>query len=105
MVIETVKNDKRTQLRLSLEKYTNSYIKRNISLVTIAHSEFVASLDLTVTGKRGGATKNIILVFNELNQEWEVYCDGKKYILLSLGELSIVIKTMIQQLSTVLGKI
>lgn len=105
MIIEQVKNDGRTKLRMTLEKLTNSFQKRNVAFVINAHSEFVGSITLIVTGKKGSAQKDIILVFNQKTEEWEGFSDGYCFKLLSISEISTVIKSKIQNLSTVLTKI
>lgn len=105
MIIEQVRNDGRTQLMMQLQKLTSSLSKRNVSFVITAHSGYVATFNLIVTGKTGSAQKTFAIVFNQTTQEWEAFCDGYVYKMISLGEISTVIKSMVNKLSVLLHKV
>lgn len=104
MIIEKI-DDKRAQLALSLQKYTNSYRRNNISFIINAHTEYVADITIVVTGLRGTVQKDIVIVYIESTQEWTAYCMGYRYTLLALSDISIIIKSLIQKLSVTLTKI
>lgn len=105
MIIERVDEAKRSSFRVSLEKLTNSFARRNVAFVINVHSEFVGNIHIYVTGRRGTAQKTIVLVYNQTTSEWEAFCDGYKYVLLSLSEISILVKNRVAKLNTVLSKI
>ena len=94
-----------SKLYMSLVKFTNSFRKRGISFGIHAHSEFIANLTIVVTGKYGTAQKDMVIIFNDTTKNWEIYSEGYKYDMLTLSEISILIKTRIAKLNTVLSKI
>lgn len=104
MVIE---NDKEgsLKLRLALSKLTKSYSRRGVAFVISAHSKYVANLTMLVTGKRGTAQKSFVIIYDEVTEEWVAYSDGYSYRMLSLSEISMLVKNKIQKLHTVLTKI
>lgn len=105
MIINKVDNAARKNLMLTLIKYTNSISKRNVNFVVHAQSKTVASIDLIVTGKKGSVQKSVVLIYDTESQEWKGYSDGYEYIMLSLTDISLIFKNMIQKLSTVLTKV
>ena len=105
MIIENVTSDEKSKLVLNLDKYIKSYQKRNVNFIITAASKSVGNVLITVTGKRGSVQKSLTIIFNEAQAEWEVYSDETKYRLLSLSEFSIIVKTIIIKLNTVLTKI
>ncbi len=105
MIIERVGTDGRTKLLLALNKLTSSFTKRGVSFIITAHSEFVANINLTVSGKLGSTSKTIIVVYNQASLEWEGYCDGYIFKMSSLNEISTVIKSKINRLSALLLKV
>ena len=46
-----------------LEKLISSQTKRGVSFVVSAHSEHIGAIQLFVTGKKGSAQKNIVIVY------------------------------------------
>jgi hypothetical protein len=105
MIIERVNESGRTKFRHSLEKLTNSFARRNVAFVINTHSEFVGNIHIYVTGRRGTAQKTIVIVYNENTGDWEAFADGYKYIMITLSEISTIVKNRIQKLNTVLSKI
>ncbi len=105
MIIDKIPTDERTKLLMVLYKLTSSYSKRGVSFVINAHSEYVGDITILVTGKLGTAQKSVVLVYNQLTSEWEGYSDGYVFKMLTLNELSTIIKSKINNLSTLLLKI
>lgn len=99
-----IPKDKSNQLFMAIEKNISSFRKRNISYVINAHSDDLATIILMVTGKKGTATKDIILRYDIIN-DWQLYVSGEKYILTSFSEISTIMRTLIQQMSVTLGRI
>ncbi len=90
---------------MALEKVTNSFVKRGISFVTTAHSEFVGEIIMIVTGKKGTVQKTIVIVYNQKDEYWEGYNDGYIFKMDSLSEISTLVKSKLQNLSALLLKV
>jgi hypothetical protein len=105
MIIEQIPNDKRLSLQLALDKYTKSYIRRGVSFVISAESEYVGNILILITGKKGTVQKNITIVYNQLTTDWEGFSEGYIFKMLSLSEIGIIIKSKVQSLTTILSKI
>lgn len=103
MIIEKIQDDQRTKLRLSLLKICQQ--RRGVSYVVTTESANVGNISLTVTGKNGSTTKNLIVILNQSTNEWECYCDGYVYRMLILSEITTVLKTKISKITTILSKI
>lgn len=105
MIIENIPNSEINKLYVSIYANMSSFRKRSISFIISAHSNTVASIILYVTGKRGTVTKDFVLIYDTVLLEWNIYCEGKKYIIASLSEISTIVKTMLTQMSTTVTKI
>lgn len=105
MLIEKVNDSDRTKLQMALEKYTNSFSKRNVAFVCTAHAGTVANVIMFVTGKRGTVQKDLVIIFDKETEDWICYSEGVSYQMGSLSDISILIKNKIQKLSTILTKI
>jgi len=105
MIIEQIPNDKRTKLQTALYSVTNSFARRGVSFVISAESELVATFILQVSGKRGMVQKTFVLIYNQLNEEWEIYQEGYVYKMTVLSEMSTLIKSKIQALHTIVSKL
>jgi hypothetical protein len=105
MIIEQIPNDNRLKLQLAIDKCTKSYAKRGVSFIINAESEYVGSLTLIVTGKKGSVQKPFSIIFNQASQEWEAYSEGYVYKMTSLSEIGILIRSKTQKLTTILSKI
>lgn len=104
MQIEKVDVTKRDKLRRALETNLSSYNKRGISFVIQAHSGYVGTVTILVSGKRGIAQKNLTIVFNEAIQQWEIIADGYIARIDTISEIKTIVKSKIQKLSTLLVK-
>jgi hypothetical protein len=83
----------------------SSFRKRSISYVIHPHSDGIATIILYVTGKRGTVTKDFVVIYDYVLIEWNIYCEGKKYIINSLNELPTIIKNLLTKMSTTVTKI
>jgi hypothetical protein len=104
-MLKEILQDDRDKLFLSLNRHVSGLSKRGISFVINAHSEFVGSIDITVTGKKGTVTQNIIVIYNQNTLSWEAYCEGNKYLLVALNEILVLCKNLIVSLSVLATKI
>ena len=105
MIVEQVDTSKQSKLFMSLQSMTGSFARRGTVFEIHAHSEYVANITIVVTGKKGTVQKDIVLAYNETNSEWVAYSECYKYTLLSLSEISTVIKSKVQGLFTIVSKI
>ena len=105
MIIEQVDATKRSSFYMALNKYTQSYAKSGVAFIINAQSEYFGTIDIFITGKRGTGQKNILIAYDEPNSAWVAYCDGYKFNMLSLSEISVLVKSQIAKLGTVLSKI
>lgn len=87
-----------------LDSNMRSLIKRNVSYIIYAHTSSVADINIMVTGRRGTGQVSMAVVYDEFELAWCVHCQGLKYILSSLNEISIVAKRLVVRLSTSLTK-
>lgn len=105
MVINKVDESKRSKFYMSLQKYSNIANRRGVSAIINTHSDHVGVIDLYVTGKKGTAVKNLVIVYDTVNDEWIVYNDGYEYRMDLLSDVSSILKNMVQKLSSILTKI
>jgi tRNA 2-selenouridine synthase SelU len=105
MIIEQIPNDKRTKLQTALYSLTNSFARRGVSFVISAESEFVATFILQVSGRKGMVQKTFVLVFDQVNEEWNIFQEGYVYRMTILSEMSTLIKSKIQALHTIVSKL
>lgn len=100
----TIPNSKSTKLFMAIEANMSSFRKRGISYIINAHSDDLASVSLSVSGRRGTARKDIMLKYDSLHG-WQTYVDNTKYTLLSLSEFSSVCKSIVARLATTMTKL
>lgn len=105
MIIESIPNSEINKLYIAIYGNMSSFRKRSISFIISAHSNTVATVILYVTGKRGTVTKDFVLIYDTILLEWNIYSEGKKYIINSLNELPTIINNMIQKMGTTVTKI
>lgn len=105
MLIERIKKDDRTKLIMALDKYTKSFSKRGISFVALGHTAHIGSITVLVSGKKGVVQKEVIVIYDESEDEWNAYCDGYKYNMLALSEIGMVVKNIVNKMSILLGKV
>ena len=105
MIIKNISATKRTNLYLALDANLSSFRKRSMLYTIAAHSDSVANISFYLTGEKGTVVKELTLVFDKLLIEWNVYSEGKQYTLVSLSELSSVIRSMIAKMTVTVNKI
>ena len=103
MIVEKIQDDQRTKLRLTLLKFCQN--RRGVSYIVTAEAGKVGNIQVSVTGKLGTGTKDITVIYNEATSEWEAYCDGYVCRMLSLSEITSLIKTKVTKLSTLMSKL
>lgn len=104
MIIDKVSGD-RTKLTLALNKHLKSLARPNINITCVGHTPTTGSIAITAAGKRGIVQKYFSVYYNSNTEEWEVYGDGYCYKMLVLSEIGLIIKTNIQKMRTLLGRI
>lgn len=87
-----------------LDSNLRSLNKRNVTYIIYAHTSMVADINIMVTGRKGTGQVSMAVVYDEFELAWCVHCQGLKYILTGLNEISVVAKRLIVRLSTSLTK-
>lgn len=105
MIITKINSSSRGKLYNNLFKYVSSFSRRGVSISVFAHSGLAANIIIRVTGLKGTAEKNIVVVFNSAANEWIAYSEGIQYNLISLSEITIIVKNRIQKLHTLTSKL
>jgi len=105
MIITNIPNNERNKLFMSLEANMSSFRKRSIFYVITAHSESIACININVSGKKGNVSKELCIIYDNINMYWNVYSEGKVYSLISLSEISSIVRSIIATLSVVVNKI
>lgn len=102
----TIPAEKSDQMKLhqKLEAFCRSVLRRSVTYLIQAHTEYCAVIELQVSGKRAVGKKTIILYYVEVEGEWVAVCDSVEYHLSTLGEISQIIRKKIQQLATIVAK-
>lgn len=104
MDVIQVNNSGKDKLYRSLDSYSRTFVRRGVSITVQAHSDKIGSINIQVNGKLGIAIKNIVVSYDTLVEEWVGISDGYEYHMLSLSEISILIRNKIQRLSTLVTK-
>jgi hypothetical protein len=105
MIIEKINISRQRELYLLLDRACRSFMRRGIAFNVHAQCETVGNIILNVTGRKGTAQKNITVVYNTANKEWNAYIEGYKYNMLSISELGTIIRNQIQRLYTIVSKL
>lgn len=104
MIIETIDVAARNKLSVALNTHLQSLrTKRGISVSITAQASDCAVILLSVNGAKGTASKQIILIAT--NGEWKAYCDNKQYSLLLLSDISVICKSMVNNLAVMVNKL
>lgn len=103
MKIVTSPRDESQILFRKLDNELRSYMKRNVTYVIVAHTAYVASINILVTGKKGTGQVDCVIVKNDVG-EYECHSQGKIYYLSNLGEVKNIVKLIITRLETSLSK-
>ena len=105
MDIIKVDASKRDKLYSALDTNTRTFIKRGVSINIQAHSGKHGIIDIQVNGKLGIGRKTIVINYDDLLEEWIAISDGYEFHMVSLSEISIVIRNKITKMSQILTKI
>lgn len=104
MIITRVDQNLQARLITALESNTRSFARRGVSISCQAQSDVVGSVTIRVSGRKGVAEKIITVVYDKTDKSWNCYCQGYCYNILSLGEISTIVKTQIQRVYTIVSK-
>lgn len=106
MDIVKIDESKRSKFYMSLYKYCQIVNnKRGVNTVITTHSNHVANITVIVNGKRGIAEKHLVIIYDNLTEEWVIYSDGYEYRMLMLSDITNIMKNMVQKLNTILTKL
>jgi hypothetical protein len=105
MTIETIPQDRQAKLFMAIEKNMNSVKRRNVGYTIYCYSDFIATVTLTISGRRGSVQKAIAVNFDISVESWVVYADSKKYTLGSLSELQAIMKSIIARQTNTITRI
>jgi hypothetical protein len=105
MLIEQVDSSKRSKLMLELEKMLRAIQKRGVTSFVNAHTGEVANITIIVTGRKGTIQKSIVVVYNKIEKEWQLFSDGAVFTLNSFSEINTLVRSTVQRLSTLLSRI
>ena len=94
----------RDKLFNMLWSYCRSVYRKSVSYTVEAYSGMFGSITLQVVGKKATGKKKIVVYYDKELEQWIAVMDSTEYYLQSLSEITILIKTKIQQLSTVVNK-
>ena len=104
MLIENINKSQTLRFRNLLDSLSKSFSKRGVSFIVTASSETSGNILMQVSGHGGVASKNIYVYYNESNLEYVALCDDKRYFLSDITEISTIIKSKVQQLSTIVNR-
>lgn len=104
MIRKVIPKDRANKLYMAIEANLSSFRKRGISYVINAESDTIATIMVSVTGKKGTASKSMIAKYDTLNG-WQVYSSGIEYTLTGLSELSTIVRTLLAEMSIIINKI
>lgn len=104
MITEKATVDEQTSLYTMLDACLKAVRRRNVSYIIVAHTGGVASISLYVTGKKGMATKDVVLLLDENTNVWSAYSQGYKYTLNSIMEITNICKTIVNTLGATVLK-
>lgn len=104
MIITRVDPNLQAKLIVALEKNTRSFARRGVSISCQAQSDVVGSVTIRVSGRKGIAEKIITVVYDRKDGTWNCYCQGYQYNILTLGEISTIVKSQIQRVYTIVSK-
>ena len=94
----------RDKLYNLLDAYCRTINKRSVNYTIEPYSDTFASIIIQITGKRATAQKKVILYFDTEYKLWVAIVSGIEYYLVSLAEITQVLKQQITKLSGFVNK-
>lgn len=89
----------RDKLYTSLDAYCKSINKRSVNYTIEPYSEYFASITIQVTGKRATAQKKVVLYFDLDEKIWIAIVNSTEYYLVSLAEITALLKQQVSKLT------
>lgn len=89
----------RNKFYTELDAYCKSINKRSVTYIIEPYSSTVASISVKMVGKRATAQRNIIIYFDNEYKLWVAIVGGVEYYLISLGEITSLLKQQVAKLS------
>ena len=90
----------RDKLYTTLDAYCKTINKRSVNYTIEVYSESFASIIVQVTGKRLTAQRKLVLSFDKSENYWIAVIGGIEYYLVSLAEVTSILKQQINILNT-----
>ena len=89
----------RDKLYNLLDAYCRTINKRSVNYTIEPYSEYFASITVQIAGKRATAQKKVVLYFDTENKLWIAIANGIEYYLVSLAEITSILKSQIAKLT------
>lgn len=105
MIINKIPTSAKEKLYHYLYSYTSSLSKRGVTILCVAHSDKFGTIDIEVNGKRGIVRKNIIVAYDTAAAVWIGISDGYEHRMDSLSEITILVRSKISKLSSLVSKL
>ena len=105
MIVNPVNRSKRDKLYYWLYSYSQSVMRRGVTVIPQAHSGYFGSIDITVVGVRGIVRKTVVISLDANNKVWSCISDNREYILSSLSEITNILRSKITKMSALVSKI
>jgi hypothetical protein len=105
VIINKIPQDLQAKLYMALEGNLNSIKRRNVGYAIYCYSNEVASVNLMISGRRGTVQKAVMVVYDTVLLEWNVYADGYQYVLGSLSEIQAIFKSITSRETNIVTKI
>ncbi len=88
----------RDKLYTALDAYCRTINKRSVNYTIEPYSKYFASITVQITGKRATAQKKIILYYDTDEKTWIAIVNAVEYYLVSLSEITALLKSQIAKL-------
>lgn len=104
MEIIRLDKDDRINFQQALERQLASLKRRQVSYTISPHSNEIATVRISVSGKNGDAGINMVVFYDNLN--WNVVSMGNKYVLTNgFSELSTIARRLLSTVIKMVNKI
>lgn len=108
MKIESIPITDQNKLFFQLDSRMSQLRQRNVNYVVVAHAKTAASITLTISGRQGSVQKHLLLYYNEILSNWELYYSNgnksKKVLLDSFNDISTIMKRIVTSTRTIISK-
>lgn len=103
MVIEKANATKIDKLYRAIERNLTFLRRRGIAYIITPHNEDVATIQVSISGRRGTGTVNLCL-YKNFESDWILTYNGYKYYLTNITDIGAVCRRAIIKLQTTLNR-